>query len=135
MVSYMIPEVSKSRTGQESIEAMSGCRGPWRDNGAPGVSSNGQKQSQRQKLVAVYCWEHVGYGGPGCSEAGLSWLGKARQGQQGSQGEQGALLSLGWHVSLSMSEHHQVPMTAGSLLPRAHPHWPFPLPSRASLST
>ena len=48
MVSYMIPEISKSRTGQESIEGMSGCRGPWRDNGAPGVSSNGQKQSQTE---------------------------------------------------------------------------------------
>lgn len=71
--------------------------------------------------MAVYGWEHVGCAGPGCSEAGQSWLSKACQGRRGPQGEEGALLSLRWHESLSVSENRQVPMTAGSLLPRAHP--------------
>lgn len=51
------------------------------------------------------------------------WPVMAEQGMPrtvGPQGEEGALLSLGWHA-LSISENRQVPTTAGSLLPRAHP--------------
>lgn len=69
-------------------------------------------------------------GCPGLGACGLHWPRllrgwpvMAEQGMPrtvGPQSEEGALLSLGWHA-LSVSENHQVPTTAGSLLPRAHP--------------
>ena len=37
-VSYMIPGTAKSRTGKESVTGVGGCRDPWREKGALGVS-------------------------------------------------------------------------------------------------
>lgn len=53
-----------------------------------------------------------------------------RSGPQGPWSEEGALLSLQWHESLSISENCQVPMTTVSPLLGVHPALVIPPPKQ-----